>query len=346
MPLPDFFSHRVQLRLLVLVGLFMMTIFAMNEARNPDNWRWIWAGAEDLSDTTVAQQNAAPDRPPDTRLKPTKQDQRGPADAIRALPFRNVTEVETSNETVHFPGVDADALLAIEDDRPLRAAERKAWFNLWRVLRETDEQTLRANSLGPTGFVQLFKQPEVYRGKLVDVSGTVHSAHWAETSMNDLELDGYFVCWIRPPGGANAPMAVYVIELPPEFPTGEDVRESVMLTGFFFKRMAYLAKDGSRTAPLIQAKTVHWQRATESVAGSKTSLETAGNLWIGLAVAGSLAVAIMLAVWVYWLSIQPRPSHSFTPVSQATPGQIAKLSEVEVMPHTKEMLRRLADNES
>ncbi len=347
-PPPDYFSRRIQLRLLMLVGLLVMTVMATNEARKPHNWYWLWAAEENASDLSEAAQNANMDHTVDTRLLAGSPRREGPADAFRALPYTRQAGESIVDEAVYFSGVDHEALLAIQNDRPLRAAERKSWFNLWHVLSENDEQTLRSNSTGPVGFVQLFKQPKVYHGRLVDFSGTVRAVHRVEMPPNDRGLDAYYVCWLRPMGGANSPMVVYSLALPPDFPTGENIREVVSVTGFFFKRMAYLAKDGSRTVPLIQSKTLHWQHfvTTSEMADGKRLGKGTRSTLVGLALLGSLVLGIVVAVGVYWLSVRPWPSRSLTPASQATSAQIAKLSEVNVMPDTKEMLRRLADHES
>jgi len=324
----------------------MLTIVAMNEARKPHHWHWLWAGQE-AQTTPRIDPSTDNTLPPDTRLRPIQAPRSGPADAIRALPFEDASEPTSSEATTYLSGVDADALQAVEDDRPLRAIERESWFNLWQVLRESDEQVLRSNSLGPVGFVPLFKQPGVYRGKLVDIRGTVHTAYRTKAPPNDLELSEYYVCWIRPDGGSNSPVAAYVLDLPSEFPIGEDVREVVHVTGFFFKRMAYLAQDGSRTAPLLQAKTVRWLRAAPSSPARTESLSaTTQYLLFALGIAGTLAVSVILAVSVYWLSVRKRPSRSYTPASRVTPDQIAQLSDLEIMPSTKETLQRLTDSET
>ena len=41
---PNYFSRRVQLRLLMLVGLLMLTITMMFEAAKPSRWYWLWGG--------------------------------------------------------------------------------------------------------------------------------------------------------------------------------------------------------------------------------------------------------------------------------------------------------------
>ncbi|MHB8969023.1 MAG: hypothetical protein ACYC3X_02980 [Pirellulaceae bacterium] len=41
-PPPNYFSRRVQVRVLILVFLLLAVMKLMDEARRPDNWKWIW----------------------------------------------------------------------------------------------------------------------------------------------------------------------------------------------------------------------------------------------------------------------------------------------------------------
>ncbi|NIP86075.1 MAG: hypothetical protein GTO03_11110, partial [Planctomycetales bacterium] len=76
-----------------------------------------------------------------------------------------------------FPGVDAGALADVKDHSPFIEGPR-AWFNLLEVLQNNSSQLIHQSSTGDVTFVQLFEQPEVYRGQLVTIRGTVKRAEW------------------------------------------------------------------------------------------------------------------------------------------------------------------------
>ena len=70
----------------------------------------------------------------------------------------------------------------------------------------------------PVSFVQLFSQPDAYRGRLVQVRGTARLGYHVASREQRFGIDGYDVVWLRPADGSNSPMAVYVRTLPAGFP--------------------------------------------------------------------------------------------------------------------------------
>ena len=346
-PPPNYFSRRVQWRLLCLVGAFLVTLYAMNEARKPHHWHWLFADTNNPLDKTEPASQNIKQTPVDTRLQPTEESRSAPLDVIRALPNTENLKKSTEGSSEHLLGVNVAALQTVEDDSPLRSAEKQAWFNLWQVLHETPPSTLQQHSLGPVGFVPLFRQSQVYRGKVIEVQGTVHAVYRSTAPSNEMGIVQYFVCWVRPAGGANSPLAIYVSELPEDFPQGDNVREEISVTGFFFKRMAYLAKDGSRTAPVVQAKSVRWKKTTPPSSNAFETLEATDQFTVVTIIAIGMAIlAVALTLGVYWLSVKQRPSHPYRPAEQATSEQLGQLNQFDVKPSPPEALKQLAEEDS
>ena len=154
--------------------------------------------------------------------------------------------------------LDPLALDAVRDDAILsRAAEREIWFRLFEQLAESTPAELRQQSIGPTGYLPLYDQPRSHRGQIVTVRGVVLQAYFVPESQRASEIAGYYVFTLRPAGGPARPIVVYALELPSGFPevdrratNGQTTRlhEEVEFTGFFFKRMPYLAQDGLNRA--------------------------------------------------------------------------------------------------
>ncbi|HND52068.1 MAG TPA: hypothetical protein PLV92_06720 [Pirellulaceae bacterium] len=200
--------------------------------------------------------------------------------------------------------LDAVVVEAIQDDTVTRDAERAVWFRWLSRLRETDNDALRRESAGPTGFLQLYKQPKDYRGKVVTVRGVAHLAYYVEAPPNRTNIPGYYMFWVRPAGGPNSPFVIYSLSVPPGFPKlskrdeqGErnKLNEEVEFTGLFFKRWAYRGEGGIFTAPLLFAREPRWQ--PPAVAPDADSGPTAGT--IVLIVLTALAVGGGGAVYVF-----------------------------------------------
>ncbi|MCO6456707.1 MAG: hypothetical protein J5I93_15520, partial [Pirellulaceae bacterium] len=203
--------------------------------------------------------------------------------------------------------LDQVALRRVEDNTVLRAAESDAWFRLLEQLAAAEPQALTQASTGAVGYLQLYKQPDVYRGKLVTVRGQARLAYRVQAPENIYGIDAYYIFWVKPAGGPDLPLVVYSLELPPGFPqvqakavdqAANRLNEDVEFTGYFFKRWAYAAQNGANTAPLLLARAPRWYPRTGLVARSVELPSLAATLAIvavGLGVALALTAAVFLS---------------------------------------------------
>ena len=76
--------------------------------------------------------------------------------------------------------LDQVFLDSVRDNTVFRGGEKDAWFRMLEQLNERDLPTLRRESTGYVGFLQLYKQPTAYRGKLVTVAGTIRLGYYRE----------------------------------------------------------------------------------------------------------------------------------------------------------------------
>jgi hypothetical protein len=465
---PNYYSRSVQVRVLMMVFSLLLVIVMMLEARKPENWEWMWAGAktrvsntsrdEDIdtrlppepprqddpvgtvyanqpaavrskSTTDLAEELATLDDNEDARqrirrdawrgfLKELGRDERhiltrilrnsrgGPelsADdlgtwstafsqldqlskdyltsandavlvagdelpaeqrtqllnvlrdlelewttllgrALRAvLDERPWTELEREALVKLQATLDELALASIRDDMVWRPEEQTAWFRCFEKLMALTDGELNRQSLGKVGFVQLFRQTNEYRGQLVTVSGTAELAYQVLAPKNDLGIDRYYIFWLRPGDGSDAPIVAYALELPDGFPkVGSDhtnLREEMTFTGYFFKRWAYGARDGIRTAPLVLANRPTWQPTPALLSAERPSL--------GIMVAAVLVVALLaiaIARWVYNSSnSQAVPRNTTSP--EPTSRQFAAMAEHKIGPTINEALQQRSEHE-
>lgn len=210
--------------------------------------------------------------------------------------FRSpATSAETPPEppaSRYFRGVMPNYLEAIRDDSPFSHAEKDAWFNLLDVLNKTELESLKRASKGPVTFVQLYRQSDEYRGELVSVRGTLRRVYPVTAPKNDYGIKSYYQIWLTPDDNPSSVEVVYCLRLPPNCPTGENLAETVELTGFYFKRWLYHAQDALRTAPVILAPTVEWQKRPVL---AKKPVESPGML---LAIFAGTALCAVLLVGV------------------------------------------------
>jgi len=155
----------------------------------------------------------------------------------------------------------SDALALVKDNTYFRPAESAAWFGLFARLQNRNARQLREEGLGEVTYVQLLEQPEVYRGRVVTVRGTLRREEVERPAKNSLGIETYHRLVIQPRGGGHWPFVVYCLELPSSFPRGDDLQAPIAVTGFFFKNWSYAWQDGLGIAPVVLASNVDWQPA-------------------------------------------------------------------------------------
>lgn len=205
--------------------------------------------------------------------------------------------------------LDDLALADVLDNTIIRSAEADAWFRCFEQLQSATPLALKAEAIGRIGFLPLFKQPQMYRGKLVTVRGDLRLGYRVAAQANHCGIEEYYVYWLKPAGGPNRPIVIYALETLPGFPkladkelgqapTELDIAAEV--TGYFFKNWAYPAQDHTRVAPLLLARAPELQ----PVITARRSLPS-GKVVTG-AVLASIIFAVAFACFVYYKS-QPPP---------------------------------------
>jgi hypothetical protein len=197
----------------------------------------------------------------------------------------------------------------IRDNTVFRPGEKDAWFRMLERLKAANNDELQAASLGQVGYLQLYRQPNDYRGKLVSVKGEIRLGHYRRAPENFYGIEGYYIFWLKP-AGSNSPIVVYCLGVPEQFPDvvaiereGEkpELDEEAEFTGFFFKRWAYRAEDGTRLTPLLLAKSPRWQAPVQAEHASRSLPDS--STWI-LMISGALIFGIGVAYFVYRASLR------------------------------------------
>jgi hypothetical protein len=229
-----------------MVLLLGAVVWLMYHAAKPSSWYWFVALSRpaapvqyDDVDTRLSLASRGDELPGTVIVQADK-----PAPQAGQRPF--------------LKGVRPETLAAVKDDTVFRGAEHEAFFHLLELLDINDEATLKRSSSGQIAFVQMFEQPDQYRGQIVTLEGTVHRATRLPATKNEHGIEHYYQLWLQPYDAPGNPLVIYVLDLPERFPIGEQVLEDIRCEAFFFKRWAYRAQDAIRSTPLLLAKNVRW----------------------------------------------------------------------------------------
>jgi hypothetical protein len=288
----NYFSRRERRRLLLWLGGIGLAVIACN----------LVAGARHMERMPLASEPAQVD----TRFQGSPADKNQPG--VVSIERQKAPAAENEDIPTH---VKADLLAEVRDDTPwIRSAEVDAWLNLWSALKHANPRELARASLGDVGFVDLFQQPQAYRGKLVHFRGVARQATYVDAAENAAGIKGYHRLVLQPFSGPAEPVFLYVLDLPADFPTGDRIHEDVHADAFLFKRMVYPArKEGDlRRAPVLMAKNIDWRPAATDEASQ--AIAGAGRLVVGGVVAG-VVLLIFVGLWSTHTRVRaynPRPA--------------------------------------
>lgn len=235
----------------------------------------------------------------------------------------------------------------VQDDTVFRSAERDLWFHLLAQLQERPDDQLGARAPEDALYLQMFKQSDDYRGRLVRIKGVAKLGYRIDAPENYLGIDGYNVLVIHPEGGPDAPIIVYSLDLPEGFPQLKHrdkdggttkLHEDVVVTGYFFKRWAYQAAAGMHTAPLIIARAPEWKPRPSLAEATGRNDWTLPQILATVAIAALGAMLVMVFIlWRIRRDTRESLTHTFN-----EPAEHPDFQGLDVRPSTREALADLS----
>jgi hypothetical protein len=194
---------------------------------------------------------------------------------------------------------DRFALTRVEDNTvSIPLADYAAWYRTWEQLQEPTA-AVAAKKVQEATYDALVRDPQRYRGRMVRIRGEARSVKRIAEGPNPLGIEAYYVVWLKP-DTANAPLCLYTLELPADFPEAASLKTDgpaaalrevpLEITGVFFKKRAYRAESGVELAPLILARSAVVLKAPS---GAQPL-----NLWFAGIVAAIVAAVASVFVFV------------------------------------------------
>ncbi len=284
---------------MMLVGSLLLVVVLIVRAADPDTWRWIIPpgggsqGREKRAEADFTRQDVRVQR------KAVAADNGVEGEFRVVANKRPVTPYTLGDKGKKESGKDRadlwaspEALAAVEDNSPFRANGFEAWKQIRDRLRETTRAELASEKAPLVQFGQLFQQSELYRGRLVTISGTIRRCVKVPPNKLDDESGEMWQLWVFG-GSDNFPMVVYCLDLPEGFPVADQMAQRATLQAVYFKKWVHPAKGGATTSPLLLAKTFDYE-APASMARDISSTEILSG--IVLTVVG----ASIVVGFVWW----------------------------------------------
>jgi hypothetical protein len=252
-------------RLVSLLFALALLWLIYDRARDPFTWRWLAGGQVEADEAAAPAAEAAPEN-----LVP------GPND-------RDPAEVEKLEPLLE---------LVADRTREIRAPEAAAYWTLMNWARSEPLADLERRAARNVPFIQVWEQPDRYRGKLIRLRLTVRRVlEFEGPERNGVGLTHVYEVWGTTPDSQSNYWCVVLPERPEGLPLGAEARAEVVFVGYFLKILAYPAGDATRGAPLLVGRA-------RLVSRSAAAREPAGLPPAVIALLGGLAM-IAAGWWLF-----------------------------------------------
>ena len=289
-----------------LTLLLVFVILGMQWAAQGKNWGWLTGGHEDVDPLPELTRL-------DFQVKP-RQVHSDHQDARRTSPIEPNHSAESSRQ------LPSEWLATMEDGSlGLTPSEQNGLD--WAILHvRSPGSGLIAEHVG---FVALNEHPGRYRGRLLDIRGTLWKLSLLDAGSVDPPGEEVYEAWLYTPDAGDHPTRVLFTDLPATLTPGERLNQSVQFSGYFLKRYGYETAGGTHLAPLFVAKTlVH---LSEAITPAEARIVKSGRrrlVELFMAVAASAFLIWRLSRARQSIISLDRPRNS-PPVSRSTDAGVA-----------------------
>ena len=272
-----YLNRKDQRRLLAMVGVLSLVVFAVSWAARPETWYWLIPPDNDSA------QNTAADSP--EAMSPQNVGDFVDPGAIAMTNSNPPEATQPENEKVTLqqsqahsgktalPNLPAQWLESISDQEiGIPAKEADTYYRTLAHISRLDERYLDKHALKNVLHVNLLNSPDQYRGKLITIRGMARRISEVRVVKNQYGVKQTYEAWVLTPDSGNDPLRIVAGSIDPRLPTGEKVAVQIEVTGYFLKLYSYSSPKGHYVAPLILAARIKPYTVVKSVPSS-TGLE-------------------------------------------------------------------------
>ena len=191
----------------------------------------------------------------------------------------NAVGIAPEERDVYFRG------LKLASETPL-AKQKGAARQLQDHQRRSNPKYAQVSAKDFPQYVDLYQNPEAYRGRPVSLRGTIRRLSKYDPGKNALGIAEVYEGWFYTADSNSNPTVVVFTVKPGELSLGADFTDEIGVTGYFFKQYSYEAQGGPGKAPMLLAGTVEWHPGPRSYAFTALSPSVYVILTLALAVLG------------------------------------------------------------
>ena len=337
-----------QRRLLILVGMIAIMVFAIEFAARPSSWYWLTGRPADAERNDI--RNEAP--PPSTEKIDFRPDMNEsslgpqvirvvggttPADADRYKPG---SVAEESPDAVHELKLAPELIEQVKDNAVgIRESERDLYYYLLAKTRDVPAANLEQASRPSVAFAVLMNESKDLIGEIITVKGELRRLTAIPAGKNEFGIETIWEGWLFNADSGLNPYCIRMTSIPDGIPTGQELGSGVVVsvTGYFLKRYGYPAQ-GERlhVAPLVLAKSVRWFRTRPS-----SVPDDLGVVPYVIGFAGILGITISILLFRFRSSDREFEKKHLRRLTAAPQGAIEAISDLPTF-ELEESLRQLS----
>ncbi len=236
--------------MLGLVGMLMLIVISIDFTRKPENWRWFFSLGEEPVEVELKElslddldfQVKEPNRgtlPPDTFV------------AVAEEPTIHLDELGFD-----IKQIPSELLENVQDKRVgLLRSEQDAMDRVLKRVQALKQEELLEAADPEIGFRVVFTDSDKYRGRLIDVEGTLWRLQPYPFGETETTEDDLWQAWFFSSDSGKNPWVVFLSEKPDGVEIGEGIDRQIRVAGYFFKNYGYATEQGLHIAPMLIAKT-------------------------------------------------------------------------------------------
>ena len=218
------------------------------------------------------------------------------------LSIRDVPKVDWWAEPL-LRGLDQAALSRVADGTFWTSEDSDAFYLQLARVDQLDE-----TGASTTGTLPLLQQPDVYRGQVLRVVGSLQLANPRDAKPNRAGIKRYWKLWVVPKDGGVRPTILVVPTIPAsirallrkdgtvdsESPSGNT--GEIIAVGRFLKRLPYRSTVGADIAPVVVGRITAVRSIPSIQSTTKSSGSGSDNRHRSTFFSGSAAWGILLAI--------------------------------------------------
>ncbi|WP_417850377.1 hypothetical protein [Thalassoglobus sp.] len=285
---PPYLNRRDQYRMLGLFGMLMLIVVSIDFTRKPENWHWFFSIGEEPVEVELKELSL------DELDFQVLDEDRGTLPPDTFVAVADEPTIQLDELGFNIKQIPSELLESVQDKRVgLLRSEQDAMDRVLKRVRALNQDELLDAADSEIGFRVVFTDSEKYRGRLIEVEGTLWRLQPYPFGDPDSTEDDLWQAWFFSSDSGKNPWVVFFAEKPDEVEAGEGINRQIQTAGYFFKNYGYATEQGLHIAPMLIAKTLVVKPLPPATDATTENL----NLYVFIFM---ITIGVLFGLMIWW----------------------------------------------